>query len=450
MTSEVSAYLPRGVLSRLLVLSALWTVVSPQQAGSLALPQKFGSQCFHVKGVPTLQLRCPRGQLVRVQQAFYGAPPDNTTCRYDSGEGHCLQLTDMTENCMGRYQCTVHVSNPFLMNCRHYANYMQINYTCVPKMEIHDICAGLALTTTHGYLRTPNYPDANYNPGQHCACRLKTSDSSILLQLLDFHVNHTKGGVCESDFLRITGWGKKCGYIAPQRLPETLEINKPEVTLEFHSDAAHETRGFWLEFNGSELGKVTLTCGPVLDPNTMTIGNARSLDQGYPDPRSNGDLEAEIDEVDLADRDNLIRIDDTGANPALWIPPNHAEGSDPDGLMDLKPGDPGFGNPVAMGGYHPGSSGHPQRPPESDPWRPWPRAPLDPIFSNDTPRSGVKDKEGSKDSLHNDVSHKYDGAPYDTNDIDSDYQSGVDEDYHRLCCGTPYPYRYRHHHRPRL
>ena len=33
---------------------------------------------------------------------------------------------------MGRYICYVYVSNPFLMNCRVYANYMQVNYTCVP------------------------------------------------------------------------------------------------------------------------------------------------------------------------------------------------------------------------------------------------------------------------------------------------------------------------------
>ena len=31
-----------------------------------------------------------------------------------------------------RITCSSYVSNPFLMNCRAYANYMQINYTCVP------------------------------------------------------------------------------------------------------------------------------------------------------------------------------------------------------------------------------------------------------------------------------------------------------------------------------
>ena len=136
-----------------------------------------GSQCFHVKGVPTLNLRCPSAQMIKIHQAFYGAPPLNSTCwyeiqtfrnwspyqkmsdlldtnsdhmkevvslhcelrhisvrlcRYSSRDNHCIQYTDLHENCMGRYICSVYVSNPFLMNCRVYANYMQINYTCIP------------------------------------------------------------------------------------------------------------------------------------------------------------------------------------------------------------------------------------------------------------------------------------------------------------------------------
>ncbi len=95
-------------------------------------PVRSGSQCFHIKGVPTLKLSCNNRQLIKVQQAFYGAPPHNKTCQYLSWEDHCMQLTDLHENCMGRYMCSVYVSNPFLMNCRVYANYMQVNYTCIP------------------------------------------------------------------------------------------------------------------------------------------------------------------------------------------------------------------------------------------------------------------------------------------------------------------------------
>lgn len=97
------------------------------------------SQCFSVPGVPTFRLWCPPGpdggpQLVRVIQAFYGVPPLNTTCGYRSSAGHCVQLADLPArvHCNGRYHCTIHVSNPYLMSCRAYAVYMQVNYTCVP------------------------------------------------------------------------------------------------------------------------------------------------------------------------------------------------------------------------------------------------------------------------------------------------------------------------------
>jgi hypothetical protein len=90
-----------------------------------------GSGCFHVQGIPTLHLSCPHGSVIRVDQVFFGAPPNNATCEFAADDNHCIQLADLHEHCNGRPMCSGYVSNPFLMNCRAYANYMQINYTCV-------------------------------------------------------------------------------------------------------------------------------------------------------------------------------------------------------------------------------------------------------------------------------------------------------------------------------
>jgi len=115
-----------------------------------------GSQCFRVPGVPTFRLWCPPGpdggpQLVRVVQVFYGVPPSNTTCGYRSSAGHCVQLADLPAGvqCSGRYHCTIHVSNPYLMSCRAYAVYMQINYTCVPSKQCHSSTCGTGITHAH-------------------------------------------------------------------------------------------------------------------------------------------------------------------------------------------------------------------------------------------------------------------------------------------------------------
>ena len=77
-----------------------------------ASSSNYGSQCFHVKGVPTLKLRCSNGELIRVEQSFYGTQTggrvsgsvygDEAVCQYNSTGQHCIQLTDMHENCMGR------------------------------------------------------------------------------------------------------------------------------------------------------------------------------------------------------------------------------------------------------------------------------------------------------------------------------------------------------------
>ena len=91
------------------------------------------SQCWHVKGIPTITLSCPAGQIVKVLSAFYGAPSSNTngTCQYDSAHPHCTQRTELHENCMGTNRCTLYVSNPYLTDCNVYAKYMQVNYTCI-------------------------------------------------------------------------------------------------------------------------------------------------------------------------------------------------------------------------------------------------------------------------------------------------------------------------------
>ena len=49
--------------------------------------------------------------------------------------------------------------------------------------RIYDMCEEHTVTTSHGYLSTPNYPDANYTANQFCRCRLQTTDKGMLLQV---------------------------------------------------------------------------------------------------------------------------------------------------------------------------------------------------------------------------------------------------------------------------
>ena len=60
-------------------------------------------------------------------------------------------------------------------------------------------------------------------------------------------------GVCNSDFLTISGWGRKCGITEPQQLPEKIKLDTQDLTLRFRSDGRHQGRGFWLEFIGESV-----------------------------------------------------------------------------------------------------------------------------------------------------------------------------------------------------
>ena len=59
-----------------------------------------------------------------------------------------------------------------------------------------------------GYIRSPQYPDANYTSNAHCGCRLETKDPGIVLNILDFSVNHTSENHCDTDYLRVGHWGR--------------------------------------------------------------------------------------------------------------------------------------------------------------------------------------------------------------------------------------------------
>ena len=78
-----------------------------------AADMRSGSQCFHVRGVPTLKVRCPAGQLIRVYSAFFGVKQLQTgsnvteaevksVCAYEGAMDHCIQMTELSENCNGR------------------------------------------------------------------------------------------------------------------------------------------------------------------------------------------------------------------------------------------------------------------------------------------------------------------------------------------------------------
>ena len=54
------------------------------------------------------------------------------------------------------------------------------------------MCNPTVVTSKRVFIRTTNYPETNYTANLNCACKVKTKDPGILLQILDFSLNHTR------------------------------------------------------------------------------------------------------------------------------------------------------------------------------------------------------------------------------------------------------------------
>ena len=62
--------------------------------------------------------------------------------------------------------------------------------------QTYDMCTPTTVTSKRVFIRTTNYPESNYTSNLNCACKIKTEDPGILLQILDFSLNHTRQVTC--------------------------------------------------------------------------------------------------------------------------------------------------------------------------------------------------------------------------------------------------------------
>ena len=58
--------------------------------------------------------------------------------------------------------------------------------------QTYDMCKPATVTSKRVFIKTKNYPESNYTANLNCACKIKTDDPGILLQILDFSLNHTR------------------------------------------------------------------------------------------------------------------------------------------------------------------------------------------------------------------------------------------------------------------
>ena len=122
-----------------------------------------------------------------------------------------------------------------------------------------DICSTTSVSSTHGYIQSPNYPEADYSGRQRCRCRLRAS-SRVIVRLLDLSTatGHDTADAdnCPSssaDLVRVAAAEgsisrRYCGRLESDRLPETFDTRRADAVVEFLTHGRRRARGFWLAY----------------------------------------------------------------------------------------------------------------------------------------------------------------------------------------------------------
>ena len=122
-----------------------------------------------------------------------------------------------------------------------------------------DVCSTTSVSSTHGYLRSPNYPESDYTGRQLCRCRLRAS-GRIIVRLLDLSTatdqEATDAASCptsSADLVRVAAAEgsvsrRYCGRLESDRLPETFDTRRADAVVEFLTHGRRRARGFWLAY----------------------------------------------------------------------------------------------------------------------------------------------------------------------------------------------------------
>ena len=127
-----------------------------------------------------------------------------------------------------------------------------------------DVCSTTSMSSTHGYLRSPHYPESEYTGRHRCRCRLRAS-SRIIVRLLDLSTvvdqDTADTDSCPSssaDLVRVAAAEgsvsrRFCGRLESDRLPETFDTRRADAVVEFWTRGRRRARGFWLAYTSSSL-----------------------------------------------------------------------------------------------------------------------------------------------------------------------------------------------------
>jgi len=317
------------------------------------------SQCFKSRGIPKVAFDCPAGHMIKIHRAFHGISnnrteqemanqcpaysadvPGSSKCTQCSGDciDDSMNLVYDWSTCMGNTTCVRTVMQSYMPSCPgrdKFSDYLQVEYQCVPRDDVIDICSQVEKTLEEGYLFSPNYPN-NYPTNEDCLCRIYTEwNSKIHISLYDLLLE-TKEGRCRADWLMLRQKDQKhrhCGAIMTGTKNITSDSNSLEI--QFHTDDndnrtqnfqyfTRSLKGFWLYFTAQPRTALKVACRRLTIAD-QEVKEIMSDDEEFEEVIAKDELStiSPMDEGKMSDDMGDEKMDGKGAKRR---PPNKGKG----------------------------------------------------------------------------------------------------------------------------
>lgn len=223
----------------------------------------------------TIDINCGSGAMVRILKTFYGF-----SSRGDCGftEGDCTLIEQQQSfDCVGQSTCGVPLKwveqgGVMLPSCQKRSNYFQVEYQCVPKSEMHDICQDTRLTAQSGHIVTPLYPQPYYQK-LNCNTTIVVGPSQRLrLNIITMELT-ARGKTDCADWLYFNDKFHSltlCGL----RSNIWYDMHSNFLHIELQSTSATRSRGFWLYYEA--FPPLPTTEAPPAPVTTESVGSRGS------------------------------------------------------------------------------------------------------------------------------------------------------------------------------
>ncbi|XP_064627256.1 mucin-5AC-like [Lineus longissimus] len=217
----------------------------------------------------TIIVSCNNDQIVRIITANYyqkKAKP-SWKCRQSAYYAALTALDDAVPQCNSKPSCAILVPM-WLVGVWQGQNYMEIEYECIPKLPVFDLCTDITKpAAASGYIITPGYPSVVHGNTELLECRCKLASNK------DISIKQLEGSLPGENFLcnkykTKTDTNSTTTMMCDSAIDDVWGALHVEVVMLLkQADGKGKT---WKEFSGKSGASLNVTCERVKIPTTTT------------------------------------------------------------------------------------------------------------------------------------------------------------------------------------